>query len=92
MKEGKRKQVGGIVLIRATGTPGLTRLGLIVSRSVGNAVTRNRVKRRLRHTVRDVRFQTGMDYIIIARASTVGVAYPKLIGWLDRALAELSDV
>lgn len=55
-------------------------------------MTRNRVKRRLRHTVRDVRFQTGMDYVIIARKSAVGVAYPKLIGWIARALTELSDV
>ena len=33
--------------------PGRTQVGFVVSRSVGNAVTRNRVRRRLRHLVRE---------------------------------------
>lgn len=33
-------------------TPALPRVGFVVSRAVGNAVVRNRVKRRLRHLVR----------------------------------------
>lgn len=91
LKRGKRKQIGGIVLISAVGEPGPPRLGLIVSRSVGNAVARNRAKRRLRHTVRDVRFQSGMDYVIIANKSVVEAPYPELIGWLNRALENLTN-
>lgn len=92
LKKGIRRQVGGIVLIQAAGEPGHTRLGLIVSKSVGNAVTRNRVKRRLRHTVRDVRFQSGMDYVIIANKSVAEVPHPELVGWIRRALEQSSRV
>ncbi len=92
LKKGKRRQVGGIVLIQATGSPGPPRLGLIVSRNVGNAVARNRAKRRLRHTVRDVEFRSGTDYVIIAHKSVVNAPHSELIGWLRRALNELSDV
>ncbi len=35
------------------GDGGVTSVGLVVSKSVGSAVTRNRVKRRLRHLMRD---------------------------------------
>lgn len=35
------------------GEPGPPRVGFVVSKTVGNAVLRNRVKRRLRHLVRE---------------------------------------
>ncbi|QZY29158.1 ribonuclease P protein component [Nocardioides coralli] len=36
-----------------TDASGVARVGLVVSRAVGNAVTRNRVQRRLRHLARE---------------------------------------
>ena len=48
------------------------RLGLTVSRKVGNAVTRNRAKRRLREIVRlypTPEKLTGWDIVLIARTS-----------------------
>ncbi len=49
-------------------TPG-PRLGLTVSRKVGNAVARNRVKRRVREWFRRERghLTPGRDYVVIAR-------------------------
>lgn len=35
-------------------TPGPVRVGFIVSKAVGGAVTRNRVRRQLRHVVREL--------------------------------------
>lgn len=75
----------------APGQHGITRYGLIVSKTVGNAVARNRAKRRLRHTVKDAELQPGMDYVIIARKSVLDVSFDTLKGWLDRALLELQD-
>lgn len=49
--------------------PGLTRLGLAVSRQVGNAVQRNWVKRRVRTWFRLERNRVsgGLDLVVIAR-------------------------
>jgi ribonuclease P protein component len=79
-------------LIEAPGSPDHTRFGLIVSKSVGNAVTRSRAKRRLRHTVRQAALQPGMDYVIIARKSVTEVSFDTLRGWVERALVKASDV
>jgi ribonuclease P protein component len=44
-----------------------TRYGFAVSRRVGKAVVRNRVKRRLREIVRQTPLRTGWDIVVIAR-------------------------
>ncbi len=38
-----------------------TRVGFVVSKAVGNAVVRNRVKRRLRHSVRGLNLSPGYE-------------------------------
>lgn len=50
------------------------RVGFTASKKVGNAVRRNRAKRRLRALADDVlrqRGQSGHDYVLIARRDTV---------------------
>ena len=50
-----------------------SRIGFTVTKRVGNAVVRNRVKRRLREVVRQdkAHVQTGYDYVVIGRKSTI---------------------
>lgn len=58
------------------------RVGYTASKKVGNAVRRNRAKRRLREVVRHVlgdKGQEGHDYVLIARTATVEVSYDQLI-------------
>lgn len=86
LKEGKRHRSGGIVLVRLERPAEPARVGLVVPRSSGNAVTRNRIKRRLRHTVRSMRLKPGNDYVIIATNQVAAVPQPGLEGWLERAL------
>jgi ribonuclease P protein component len=73
-------------MVKCSGEPGVSRVGLIVSKSTGNAVTRNRVKRRLRHALRAVQLKPGTDYVIIGTSQVADVPHPKLMGWLERAL------
>jgi ribonuclease P protein component len=56
-----------IMQVLKTEEDGPFRLGLTVSRKVGNAVVRNRVKRRLREVVRAAGVPGGHDIVLIGR-------------------------
>jgi len=70
---------------------GPSRLGLAVPRSVGPAVTRNRVKRLLREAWRELleSVPPGQDYVLAARP---GFAEPAEARGRDWLLSEISDV
>lgn len=57
-----------ILVVVARAEPGPSRLGLVVSRKVGNAVARNRVKRRVRELFRTTSdlVPAGVDLVVIA--------------------------
>lgn len=76
-------------MVRCSGEPGVARVGLIVSKSTGNAVTRNRIKRRLRHSLRAVQLRPGTDYVIIGTKQVADAPHPNLMGWLERALEDV---
>lgn len=78
-------------MVNCSGQPGVSRVGLVVAKSTGNAVTRNRIKRRLRHSLRAVQLKPGIDYVFIGTSQVADVSQPQLMGWLERAL-EYSDV
>ena len=64
-------------------------LGFTVSKKVGNAVERNRVKRRLRAAAADVMpraAKTERDYVVIGRRAALTRAFPDLCGDLETAL------
>jgi ribonuclease P protein component len=72
-----------------TGPP---RVGFTVSRKVGNAVARNRVRRRLREIVRlsDAdRFRAGSDYVVIGRRAALDLSFARLAEDFSRALARI---
>lgn len=70
---------------------GVTRLGLTVSSKVGNAVVRNRVRRRLRELVRTrrQRLPKGLDMVLIARNSAAAADWGSFVRAFDRLEAEL---
>lgn len=73
------------------GLPGeAPRLGFTVTRKQGNAVERNRMRRRLKAAVRQmagVPFKPGHDYVIVARRDTLGAPFGKLVDALEKRVA-----
>ena len=93
---GKRAAFGGLVLLvrdRQDANPQM-RVGYTVTKKIGNAVVRNRVKRRFRELAREMlpaRGRDGVDYVLIGRNSAVDRDFGKLRNDLDRALAKVSE-
>ncbi len=70
------------------------RVGYTVTKKVGNAVIRNRVKRRFRELARELLPQAGVagaDHVIIGRNSAVERDFGKLRSDLAKALAKVAE-
>lgn len=69
------------------------RVGFTCSKKVGNAVARNRAKRRLREVARAVlpaEGREGWDYVLIGRPEvTAALPFPQLLADLSHALARV---
>lgn len=84
---------GFVLLIRdrADGDPA-KRVGYTVTKKIGNAVVRNRMKRRLRELARDViasQGAVGSDHILIGRAGGIDRNFATLRADLAKAVAKL---
>jgi ribonuclease P protein component len=68
-----------VVRTKLSGMP-TSRVGFSVGRHVGNAVVRNRVKRRLREVVRQASLRDGWDMVFIARPPAAQAGFWELKG------------
>lgn len=90
-----RKYVTPFFILRSMANPAGegTRVGYTVTTKCGNAVIRNRIKRRLRALVRELSGETksGMDYVFIALAqadpNAADAPYDELRAAMRKALA-----
>ena len=83
---------GMVVQMRARGDDAPPRVGFTATKKLGNAVVRNRVKRRLRELARlklAGQARPGHDYVLIGRAPTRDRAFPDLETDLNSALKRL---
>ena len=85
----------GLALIlqaRERNDAGPPRVGFTVSRKVGTAVERNRVRRRLREIVRlsaAGRLHSGKDYVLIGRRAALDLPFDRLCADFLGALARV---
>jgi len=77
-REGRSLANGYLILRWRSNGLALSRMGISVSRRVGSAVIRNRVKRLLRESLRQVQVEAGWDLVFIARPSVAGAAYAQV--------------
>ncbi|MGI9513654.1 MAG: ribonuclease P protein component [Anderseniella sp.] len=85
---------GCVVQARVRDDDGAARIGFTVTRKLGNAVVRNRIKRRLREAVRvasGLDLRRGHDYVFIGRAATLAQDFRDLTGDIVFATQRLND-
>jgi ribonuclease P protein component len=86
----------GFVLLvrpREDGDPGI-RLGITVTKKIGGAVVRNRMKRRLRVLARDILPAYGVagaDHVLIGRQGGIERDFALLRAELEKALRKLAN-
>ena len=80
-----------VVYCRHRGS-GTNRLGITVSAKIGNAVTRNKIRRRLKEIYRlsESRLRPGFDIVVVARFAAVEAPYKKLESTFFYAAKKLS--
>ena len=73
---------GFLVLYARPNHLGINRVGVTVSKKLGKAHIRNRVRRRLREAYRlnEEQFSAGWDIVVVARSRCIGADFEKIVG------------
>lgn len=79
-KKGKSFANKYLIMYRTDNELGGNRVGISVSKKVGNSIVRHRITRLIRESYRlqEDRFQRGLDIIIIARPGAKGRTYKEI--------------
>lgn len=87
--------MAGFTVLRKPGPaePGLLRIGLTVTKKLGNAVVRNRIRRRLRAALQAVASSYSgppLAGVVLARQAVLTMPFATIVNDLARALAQLA--
>lgn len=88
-RTGRRYRGSHFHLVYQANALGFPRMAVVVSRKVGNAVQRNRIKRRVRTLFRRNKglFTKPMDIILIAKTEILDLSWPELASRYAAAIA-----
>ncbi len=93
---GRRVTRSGFVLqaLKISGETGVRppRFGFTVTKKIGNAVVRNRIRRRLREVVRkaEAGAEAATDYVLVARRAALTLQFERLVTDLTSGFEVLS--
>lgn len=93
-QKGGKVATAGVVLQALPSGGTATRVGFTTTKKLGNAVVRNRIKRRLRAAVSQLlpkHGKNGFDYVVIGRKSALDRDFVKLSKDLTYALHNVTD-
>ena len=72
-------------MLLSEGSPGPPQVAFVAGKKVGNAVRRNRAKRRLRAAMEQIRLRDGTACVVIARPGADDAPFERLVEWLAAA-------
>ena len=91
LRRGRRGRAGAVSVTYVADPSGTApRVAFRIGKATGGAVVRNRVRRRLRAALRDLRHQGRLPagtYLVGGRAELADQPWPQLLADLDRAVA-----
>ena len=90
--KGAKALARGLVIQAITRGSDDWRIGLTATKKIGNAVTRNRARRRMRALARDhlsPLAKNGIDYVLIARHDTATANWQEMANGLQKAIRYL---
>src|SRR5437763_1892901 len=92
-REGRRRHSAHLVVIQRPSASVASRLGVTVSKRVGNAVVRNRVKRLVREVFRhrQAEHRPPTDLVVIAKPGANTLTYAQAATELERILEIVAD-
>ncbi|NND03440.1 MAG: ribonuclease P protein component [Acidimicrobiia bacterium] len=84
-RRGNRRAAGSVVVLLSEGSPGPPQVAFVAGKRVGNAVRRNRAKRRLRAAMERIPLRDGTACVVIARSGADEAPFDRLVEWLAKA-------
>lgn len=75
-----------MTVFEGQGLRAVSEVGVVAGKNVGNAVQRNRAKRRLREAARRVDLEPSTAYVLVASQEVLDVSFRRLVEWLSSAV------
>lgn len=75
-------------MIQASGNSTTPEVGVVAGKRVGNAVKRNRAKRRLRAAIHAANLRQNTAYVVVASSGVLDASFVELTNWLDKAVVD----
>ncbi len=85
MRAGVRTRSGPVTVIRLRTDLGHPRIGIVAGKRLGNAVTRNRVKRRIRAAAAAATLDASTDYVIVPTPDATTARFTDLVTAIELA-------